>query len=73
MDAVIQTEIEKHQKAIRVLELIQSLTSRIASHERWSDKFSCEGFDTSYYENRIVIDEKIKKRLENYYKNNFKL
>lgn len=69
----MDSQVEKHQKAIRVLELIKSLRLRIASHERWSDKFSCQGFDTSHYENRIVIDEKIKERLENYYNNKFKI
>lgn len=65
--------IAKHQKAINILELIQSLNIRIASHERWSDKFSCSGFDTSHYENRITIDNKIKERLQNYYNKNFNL
>ena len=66
-------QIEKHQKAIRILELIKCLNYRIASHERWSDKFNCSGFNTSHYENRITIDTKIKERLQNYYNNNFKI
>lgn len=71
MDAINQ--IEKHQKAIRVLEAIKYLNNRIASHERWYDKFNCSGLDASHYENRITIDTKIKERLQNYYDRNFKL
>ena len=66
MDAVIQTQIEKHQKAIKLLELINECDVRIAGHQ----KYDCE---IDFHYSRIKINIKIKQRLTNYYNNNFKL
>jgi hypothetical protein len=64
------TQIEKHEKAIKILLAIQECNKRIASHERYADKFTCSGLisNASYQEYRIEINTKIKSRLENYYK-----
>jgi hypothetical protein len=70
MDAINQ--IEKHQKAIKVLDLIKCLNFRIASQQRMIETY--KSFDNvSYCHLRINIDTKIKERLQKYYNNNFKI
>jgi hypothetical protein len=59
------TQIEKHEKAIKVLLAIQECDNRIASHQKYKK--------WKWYKERIEINTKIKSRLENYYNNNFKI
>ena len=69
------TEIEKHEKAIRILEMIKDLDKRSENHKRDIHKYSFYEFKTicNHYTNRVEIDTKIKNRLTNYYNQNFKL
>jgi hypothetical protein len=69
------TQIEKHEKAIRILEAISSLQNRILSHER-AVKMSVKnsfGNIWEHYTERLKIDNDIKKRLQNYYEKSFKI
>ncbi len=64
--------IEKHKKAIKILELIQCLNFRIAGQQKMIKTY--KSFDNiSYCQLRVNIDTKIKERLQNYYNNNFKI
>lgn len=64
-------QVEKHQKAIRVLEAIKECEKRLSSHSKEIGK--------QYQKNlvwnikRFNINTKIKERLQNYYNNNFKI
>lgn len=64
--------IEKHQKAIRILELIQCLNYRIAGQKNMIKTYS-KISDISFCELRVNIDTKIKERLQSYYDKNFKI
>jgi uncharacterized protein with ParB-like and HNH nuclease domain len=68
------TKIEKHEKAIRILEAIDHLTNRIWSNEKsisMSRKNEFGGI-FEHYTKRVEIDRNIKARLQNYYNNSFK-
>lgn len=70
---MITSNIEKHEKAIRLLEAIDRLDYRIEDNSKY--------YQNRFYVNRVKIDTKIKERLTNYYnqklikyeKNNTKL
>lgn len=65
------TNIEKHEKAIQILENIDRLDYRIESNV---DRATDTSFWIRYhYIKRIMIDTAIKKKLTNYYNKNFKL
>lgn len=63
-------QIEKHQKAIRVLEAISECEKRIISHNK---KFQNPNSSHNWNWQRIEVNTKIKERLQNYYNNNFKI
>ena len=64
--------MEKHQKAINVLELIQNLNQRIEGQKNMIEMYS-DTCDTSFCNLRISIDTKIKQRLQKYYDKNLKI
>ena len=68
-------QIEKHEKAILILININDVTNRIlrASKDVSTAKANHYLGMKEHYENRILIDRKIKERLQNYYDKNFKL
>jgi len=61
------TQLEKHQRAIRVLELIDLCQFSIDRAKR--DMV----LSMDWYKERIQVNEKMKARLQNYYNNNFKI
>jgi len=67
------TQIEKHEKAIKILLAIQECNKRIASHRK--DLYNYFNYKdlVDWNIQRIEINTKIKSRLENYYNNNFKI
>ena len=69
MDAINQ--IEKHQKAIKVLEAIKECENRLDSHSIEMGKQYQKNL--VWHSNRFNINCEIKKRLQNYYNNNFKI
>jgi hypothetical protein len=68
-------QLEKHEKAIRILEAINLLQNRIFSHERTIKMAVKNTFGNIYehYEERLRIDNAIKNRLQNYYEKSFKI
>lgn len=66
------TRIEKHEKAIRVLENIDIVTRQIEVNEKCLQLYINVGYNSDYRLERLEIDTKIKERLENYYNKNFK-
>lgn len=72
----MKSNIEKHEKAIRLLEAIDRLDYRIWSNSKTVKDFECKtdwNNVVSYYGKRVEIDTKIKERLTNYYNQKFKL
>lgn len=65
MDAL--TQLQKHKKAIRLINAILSLENRIDKNTRWKN------INKVHYQQRIDIDTAIKTRLQNYYNKSFKL
>jgi hypothetical protein len=65
------TQIEKHEKAIKILLAIQECEHRITNHKSYIENLIPITFVSmaKYYSNRVEINTKIKSRLENYYKN----
>lgn len=69
------TQIQKHEKAIRVLEAIDTATNRIFSKEADLKKYGMNDFlgwgirEVEYIETL----KKVKERLKNYYNNNFQI
>jgi len=68
-------QLEKHEKAILILTNIKDVTNRIlrASKDVSLAKANHYLGMKEHYENRILIDRKIKERLQNYYDKNFRL
>jgi hypothetical protein len=68
-------QLEKHEKAILILTNINDVTNRIlrASKDVSLAKQNHYLGMKEHYENRILIDRKIKERLQNYYDKNFRL
>ena len=69
------TKIEKHEKAIKILEAINTLQNRIFSHERTLKMSVKNSFGNifEHYTERLKIDTDIKNRLQNYYNKSFKI
>jgi len=69
------TQIEKHEKAIKILENIDRLDFRIESNQYQQAKMAYNGFGRikEHYLNRVFIDTKMREKLINYYNKNFKL
>jgi len=65
------TQIEKHEKAIKLLELIDQVEYRILTQERIAIDRSY--FVSKWNNERLELNRSIKKRLENYYNLNFRL
>jgi hypothetical protein len=69
------TQLEKHEKAIRLLEAIQTVENRILRNssdiKKWGDGDFLGMSD--YFKERIKFNEKMKDKLTNYYLKNFKL
>lgn len=67
----LQKEKQKIEKALRVIELIETCNEQIRSHKKSILKNYINDFLNfdNYYEKRITIMQGVKKRLENYYKN----
>ena len=63
----LQKEKQKIEKALRVIELIETCNWQIQQHEM----YHLVGFNSmrEYYKKRITIMQGVKARLENYYKN----
>lgn len=71
----ITQQIEKHEKAIKLLVAIAECESRIKSHEAIVEKnYNSEiRFNDGWWNHRIGINTAIKAKLENYYNKSFKL
>jgi len=69
------TQIEKHEKAIRVLEAIDTATNRIFRKEADLKKYGHNDFLGwgVFAKKDIETLKKVKQKLTNYYNNNFKL
>ena len=69
------TEIEKHEKAIRVLEAIDTATNRIFRKEADLLKYGENDFLgwSKWEKTKIETLKKVKEKLKNYYNNNFKI
>lgn len=67
------TQIEKHEKAIRVLEAIDTATNRIFRKEEDLKKYGENDFLgwSKWEKNKIESLKKVKERLKNYYNNNY--
>lgn len=67
----IKKEKQKIEKALRVIELIETCNEQIRSHTKLMLKNYINDFLNlqDYYEKRITIMQGVKERLENYYKN----
>lgn len=64
-------EISYHEKMIGILEMIETLNNRILSslkYEKMANENTFFGMK-KHHQKRIEIDQKIKIRLVNYYKN----
>lgn len=63
------TDIEKHEKSIRILQNIDSVNKRIVRNELTASKIMYGSFGDlkEHYLSRIEIDKKIKQKLINYY------
>jgi len=66
-------QIERHEKAIALLEAIDKLENRITNNGYTASKliFNAFGDVKEHYLNRVETDRKIKERLTNYYKKSF--
>lgn len=62
-------QLQKHQKAMKIIALLENLDQRINSHLK-SLSFR---YNDAHYRNRLKIDCDIKARLSNYYNSKFKL
>jgi hypothetical protein len=62
----IKKEKQKIEKALRVIELIETCNKEIKHHNHYMVEYRTLKF---YYEKRITIMQGVKARLENYYKN----
>ena len=69
------TQIEKHEKAIRVLEAIDTATNRIFRKEADLLKYGENDFLgwSKWEKTKIETLKKVKEKLKNYYNNNFKI
>jgi hypothetical protein len=69
------TQIQKHEKAIRVLEAIDTCTNRIFRKEADLKKYGYNDFLgwAKWQHQKIETLKKVKEKLTNYYENNFKL
>ena len=69
------TQIEKHEKAIKVLEAIDTATNRIFRKEADLKKYGDNDFLGwgEFAKKDIETLKRVKEKLKNYYNNNFKL
>lgn len=69
------TQIQKHEKAIRVLEAIDTATNRILRKESDLKKYGLNDFLGWGKRELIQIEtlKKVKQKLKNYYNNNFQI
>lgn len=69
------TQIETHEKAIRVLEAIDTATNRILRKESDLKKYGENDFLGwgKFAKNDIETLKKVKEKLKNYYNNNFQI
>ena len=69
------TQLEKHEKAIKLLEAIDTATNRIFRKEADLLKYGENDFLGwgEFAKNDIEILKKVKAKLKNYYNQNFKL
>ena len=65
------TQLEKHEKAIRVLEAIDTCDRRIASLQEDIKSFPQEF--TKWPKQRLATNLATRDRIQKYYNNNFKL
>lgn len=67
----IKKEKQKIEKALRVIELIETCNWQIQNHLEYivTPNFEPFGNFKDYYKKRITIMQGVKARLENYYKN----
>lgn len=62
------TQIEKHEKAIAVLNLIHDANLLVKNFTAAN-----KSLPSKWHASRIEVNKAIKARLENYYNNNFKI
>ena len=70
----ILKQVERHSKALRVLELIDAISWRLNRHQETKALRTKQGFKRetiAWYETRIIIDTAIKSRLSKYYRERF--
>jgi hypothetical protein len=69
------TQIQKHEKAIALLEAIDRIDNRIWANGCTASKLMYNSFGKvkEHYELRVATDRKIKDRLTNYYKKSFQI
>lgn len=68
-------QIERHEKAIAVLEAIDRIENRIMNNGYTASKLMFNDFGKvkEHYIERVETDKRIKERLTNYYKKSFQL
>jgi len=69
------TQIEKHEKAIRLLEAIDTATNRILREQADLEKYGENDFLGwgKWQTKKIETLKKVKEKLKNYYEKNFKI
>jgi len=64
-------QLEKHEKAIRLLNAISECESIISEHQNYFTNVLRRG--DGWHENRIIIMTAVKTKIENYYNKSFKI